>query len=235
MKSGRKRRAITDLTFGQRILLLLSLFVVVVFVIGMMDPIPQDPEYHLFADNRTLFGIPNFNDVVSNIGFALVGVFGLLVVAGGGRGIFLDPSHARPYLVFFFGIALVSLGSAYYHWAPSNERLFWDRLPMSMGFMAISAAVFADRIDARAGNGWLLYMLLSAGFASLVYWHWTESLGRGDLRFYALVQFYPMLALPLVIGLFPQFRYTAGRYLALVILWYCLLYTSDAADDAMNV
>ena len=122
MKSGRKRRAITDLTFGQRILLLLSLFVVVVFVIGMMDPIPQDPEYHLFADNRTLFGIPNFNDVVSNIGFALVGVFGLLVVAGGGRGIFLDPSHARPYL-FFSSVLPLSV---------------WDR-PTITGHLPMSA------------------------------------------------------------------------------------------------
>lgn len=223
MNSGRRGRAIRDLAFGQRIALLLSLLVVVVLVIAMLAPIPQDPGYHLFADRRTLFGIPNFNDVVSNIGFALAGALGLSVVVGGGRReIFLDSSHARPYLVFFVGIALVSLGSAFYHWAPSNERLFWDRLPMSMGFMAISAAVVADRVDARAGNGWLLYVLLAAGFASLVYWHWTESLGHGDLRFYALVQFYPMLALPLIVGLFPQFRYTMGRYLAWVILWYGL-------------
>lgn len=222
MNSGRRTRALSALTFGQRIVLLLSLFVVVVFVISMLEPIPQDPGYHLFADSRTLFGIPNFNDVVSNIGFALVGVLGLFVVVGRWREIFLDSSHARPYLVFFVGIALVSLGSAFYHWAPSNERLFWDRLPMSMGFMAISAAVFADRVDTRSGNGWLLYVLLGAGFASLIYWYWTESLGRGDLRFYALVQFYPMLALPLIIGLFPQFRYTVGRYLAWVILFYGL-------------
>jgi hypothetical protein len=57
---------------------------------------------------------------------------------------------------------------------------------------------------------------------SLVYWIWTESLGRGDLRPYALVQFYPMVALPLIIGLFPLSRYTLGRYLALGILWYAL-------------
>ena len=223
MNSVRKRRPISDLTFGQRILLLLSLLIVVIFVIAMLEPIPQDPAYHLFADSRTFFGIPNFNDVVSNIGFTLAGALGLFAVAGGRRrDIFLKASHARPYLIFFVGIALVSLGSAFYHWAPSNERLFWDRLPMSMGFMAISAAVVADRVDARAGNGWLLYVLLGAGFASLVYWHWTESMGRGDLRFYALVQFYPMLALPLIIGLFPQFRYTVGRFLAWVILWYGL-------------
>lgn len=212
---------LSDLTFGQRIALLLGLLVVVISIIAVLEPIPQDPAYHLFADSRTFFGIPNFNDVVSNIGFALAGMLGLFAVAGGRRReIFVRTSHARPYLVFFTGIALVSLGSAFYHWAPSNERLFWDRLPMSMGFMAISAAVVADRVDARAGNGWLLYLLLGAGFGSLIYWHWTESLGHGDLRAYALVQFYPVLALPLIIGLFPRFRYTVGRFLAWVILWY---------------
>ena len=217
------RKKAVDLTAAQRITLLLSLLLVVVFVIGMLDPIPQDPEYHLFADTRSFLGIPNFNDVVSNVGFALVGALGLFVVAGEKRReIFVRTSHARPFLIFFVGIALISLGSAYYHWEPSNERLFWDRLPMSMSFMAISAAVVADRIDARAGNGWLLYLLLGVGVISLVYWNWTESLGRGDLRPYALVQFYPMVVLPLIIGLFPQHHYTVGRFLAWGILWYGL-------------
>ena len=223
MRAAKKRRAISDLSFWERVWLLLALLIVVVFVVAMLDPIPQDPNYHLFADSRTLFGISNFNDVMSNIGFAVVGVLGLLVVAGGrGREIFAGSSDARPYLVFFLGIALISLGSAYYHLAPSNERLFWDRLPMSIGFMAITSAVVADRVDSRAGNGWLLLLLLAVGAASLVYWDWTESLGRGDLRLYALVQFYPMVALPLIIGLFPRHRYTLGRYLAWGILWYGL-------------
>jgi len=234
LNSGRKRRAISDLTFAERVGLLLSLLIVVILVIGMLEPIPQDPRYHLFADSRTFLNIPNFNDVVSNIGFGIVGMLGLFVVAGRRRReIFLDPSHVRPYLAFFVGIALVSLGSAFYHWAPSNERLFWDRLPMSMGFMAISAAVVADRVDARAGNGWLLMVMLGTGFASLMYWYWTESIGRGDLRFYALVQFYPMLALPLIIGLFPQGRYTLGRYLAWVILWYALSKVLEHFDSAV--
>ena len=217
------RKKGVDLTVAQRVTLLLSLLMVVVFVIGMLDPVPQDPEYHLFADTRGFLGVPNFNDVVSNVGFALVGALGLFIVAGKGRrNIFVRTAHARPYLIFFAGISLISLGSAYYHWEPSNDRLFWDRLPISVAFMAISAAVVADRIDARAGNGWLLYLLLGVGAISLVYWHWTESLGRGDLRPYALVQFYPMVVLPLIIGLFPQHRYTAGRFLAWGILWYGL-------------
>jgi len=215
--------AVRALSLAKRVSLLLGLLGAVVFIVGMLEPIPQDPGYHLFADRRTFLGIPNFNDVVSNLGFAVVGILGLLALAGGARElIFVRATDMRPYLVFYIGIALISIGSVYYHLAPSNDRLFWDRLPMSMAFMAISAAVVADRINAKAGNGWLLYLLLALGGASLVYWDWTESLGRGDLRLYALVQFYPMVALPLIIGLFAGHRYTIGRYLAWAILWYGL-------------
>lgn len=188
-----------------------------------LDPIAQDPAYHLFADTRSFFGIPNFNDVVSNTAFAVVGLLGLAMLAGGDRRtVFARPGDARPYVVFFIGVALVGAGSAYYHWAPSNDRLLWDRLPMSIGFMAFVSAIVADRVDAKAGNGWLLAVLVGLGLASLVYWNWTESMGRGDLRFYALVQFYPMVALPVLCWLFPEHRYTAGRYLAWVIGWYGL-------------
>ena len=213
----------SDLSLRPRVAILVGLLVIVVIVVGTLEHIPQDPGYHLFADRREFFGIPNFNDVVSNIAFALVGVLGLFLIVGEGRRIlFAESIDARPYSLFFIAVALVGVGSAYYHWAPSNERLFWDRLPMAIAFMAITSATVADRIDARAGNGWLLWLLLALGAASLIYWHWTESLGRGDLRFYALVQFYPMLALPVVIVLFPRHRYTLGRYLAWVIAWYAL-------------
>ncbi len=216
-------KAVVGLSFRQRIALLLGLSIAVIATAAIVGPVPQDPAYHLFADSRMLLGIPNFNDVVSNLGFALVGILGLLALAGPRRQtVFAEPVDARPYLVFFLGIALLSLGSAYYHLAPSNDRLFWDRLPMSVAFMAITAAVVADRIDAKAGNGWLMLLLIAAGIASLLYWDWTETLGRGDLRPYAMVQFYPMLALPLVVALFPNSRYTAGGYLVWVIFWYGL-------------
>lgn len=227
MVRARYRRSreepILDLSFRQRVSILIGLLVVGVAGLFTLDPIPQDPAYHLFADTRSFFGIPNFNDVVSNAGFAVVGLLGIFMMTGEKRRtIFVQSRDARPYVIFFIGVALVGLGSAYYHWAPSNERLLWDRLPMSIGFMAFCSAIIADRIDGKAGNGWLLFVLVALGFASLIYWNWTESMGRGDLRFYALVQFYPVVALPVICWLFPEHRYTAGRYLGWVVAWYGL-------------
>ena len=207
---------------SSRIAVLIGLFVVGFAALFAVDPVPQDLAYHQFVDTRSFFGIPNFNDVASNVGFAVVGVLAVITIVRRRRELFVQPADARPYLVFFIGVALVSLGSGYYHWAPSNDALLWDRLPMSIAFMALSAAIVADRMNARAGNGWLLVVLICLGLGSLVYWDWTESLGRGDLRFYGFVQFYPMLALPLICWLYRDHRYTPVRYIGWLIAWYGL-------------
>jgi hypothetical protein len=46
---------------------------------------------------------------------------------------------------------LTGFGSSYYHWNPNDDTLFWDRLPMTLCFMAILAAAVEERVDARAG------------------------------------------------------------------------------------
>jgi hypothetical protein len=71
------------------------------------------------------------------------------------------------------------------------------------------------------------------GLASLVYWDWTESLGRGDLRFYAFVQFYPMLALPIICWLFRDHYYTPVRYIFWLIAWYGLSKVLEFFDAAI--
>ena len=221
-----------DHSYWQRVAILIGLLAVGLLGLLYVDPIPQDLDYHRLADTRAFFGIPNFNDVVSNAGFALVGVLGLIAVAGVSRHtLFVNPVDASPYLIFFAGVALVSLGSAWYHWAPSNERLLWDRLPMSVAFMAFAAAIIADRIHARAGNTWLLLILVTLGVLSLFYWDHTEQLGRGDLRFYAFVQFYPIIILPVILWLFPEYRYVPGRYIAWVFAWYGLSKVLEYSDD----
>jgi hypothetical protein len=159
----------------------------------LVAPIPQDPAYHAFADGRMLFGVPNFWNVASNLPFLLAGGIGLLQ----SRRI-ASADLATHYRVLSLAIALVALGSGWYHRAPSNFTLVWDRLPMTVAFMALLSAVIADRISWVAGRA-LLWPLVAAGIASIAWWLRTETAGAGDLRPYALVQFLPMLLIPLVL------------------------------------
>lgn len=217
------KEPVDHFSYRQRVGFLVALAGCCLLALLLVDPIPQDPAYHLFADTRTFLGIPNFNNVMSNCGFALFGFLGFTLMLGRKRKlIFRYPCDTRPYVLFFLGVALVSLGSGYYHWEPSNERLLWDRLPMSIAFMAFTSAVIADRVHANSGNGWLLVVLVILGVLSLLYWYHTEQLQRGDLRFYAFVQFFPAVLLPFVFWLFPKHHYVPGRYVSWVVFWYGL-------------
>ena len=108
--------------------------VAAVAIIGafLLDPIPQDPAYHAFADDTRLFGVPNFWNVATNLPFLFIGLLGLARVQRLSEAM-LD----LHYRVFCTGVALVALGSAYYHFEPSTPTLVWDRLPMPVAFMAV--------------------------------------------------------------------------------------------------
>jgi hypothetical protein len=43
-----------------------------------IPPIPQDPAYHQFADLRTVWGIPNFLNVLTSLSFLVVGLLARL-------------------------------------------------------------------------------------------------------------------------------------------------------------
>jgi hypothetical protein len=217
-----------------RIGFLVALLIAAIIGLSFFEPIPQPLEYHRFADTRSWLGIANFGDVLSNVPYALAGGFGLWAILGAaGRNWFDRPADRWPYIIFFTGVALVSAGSAYYHLAPGNERLVWDRLPMTIAFMALFAAFIADRIDRRIGTYWLLPLLVAAGILSVAYWAWTEALGRGDLRWYAIVQFYPIVALPIICWLFPHGRYTTGRHLAWLLAWYTVAKALEHFDASI--
>jgi hypothetical protein len=159
--------------------------------------IPQDPGYHQFADTRQILGIENFANVLSNLVFLIVGVAGLLYVFRYASQICIFGLEVA-YGVFFVGIFLTSFGSSYYHLAPGNETLVWDRLPMTIGFAALVTIVVGEYVSEQIAAR-LLVPLLLIGFASVEYWAWTEARGVGDLRPYALVQFLPMLMIPVIL------------------------------------
>jgi hypothetical protein len=203
--------------------LLMILTATMVVACCMMPRIPQPLSYHLFADQRVFFGIPNFGDVISNLPFAAIGIWGLVFVLRirccEDAGTFLNDRERRPYLFAFVGLLLTAFGSTYYHLAPDNARLVWDRLPMTITFMSMVSAVIAERIDVRLGI-WLLPILLIIGPVSVLQWYWSETRGGGDLRLYAAVQAYSALVI-LVSFLFPP-RYTRTGDFGLVVGFYAL-------------
>jgi hypothetical protein len=191
--------------------ILLGVTATVMFAVFAFVPaIAQPLSYHQFADDRAFAGVPRAFDVLSNIGFLIVGFLGLrYLLANEQERIFTRPAERWPYIILFLGVALTCFGSGYYHLVPDNARLVWDRLPMTVGFMGLMSAIICERISLKVGLA-LMPLLLLLGAFSVTYWYWSEIHGAGDLRLYLLVQFFPALAIPLIMWLYPA-RYTGNR------------------------
>jgi len=215
------RRQIWVATFGAALLLGL---------VALIPRIHQPLSYHDFADKRVFLGIANAGDVLSNLGFLFVGFAGMFFLLRGSNleKTSVSPAERRSYFFFFLGVFLTAFGSAYYHLAPDNARLVWDRLPMTIGFMALLAAIISERVDQRLGAR-LLAPLIAAGIASVLYWRWTDLRGNDDLRFYGLVQYGSLIAVLVLLLLTPS-RYTRGKDLFLVAGLYVLAKAFEALD-----
>lgn len=183
----------------------------------LLPGMPQPLEYHDFADQRSMLGVRNIVDVASNAGFLFAGLAGLVIVARR-RDAFELSVERWPYAMFFAGVALTAAGSAYYHLAPGNERLFWDRLPMTVAFMSLVAAQIVDRVSVRAGLQ-LLAPMLTVGVVSVVYWIVTERAGAGNVIPYVVLQAYAVITV-LLIALTRPSRYTRGPDIYWVIGGY---------------
>lgn len=188
---------------------------------------PQPADYHDFADHRALFGVSNFFDVASNIGFLLAGLGGLVLVLRS-RTVFEFGVERWPYAIFFASMLLTAAGSAYYHLAPDNERLFWDRLPMTIAFMSLVASQVVDRINVRAGLILLVPMLL-LGAASVMYWRATERAAAGNVLPYGILQGYSVVIL-ILIERFHESRYTRGRDIYWVFAAYVVAKILETFD-----
>ncbi|CAO2829937.1 unnamed protein product [Amaranthus hypochondriacus] len=201
---------------------LLSIITFVVLMI-VTPAIPQSQEYHNFADQRQFLGIPNMLNVISNIPFLVIGLIGLVLC------------HYRNYFklslqgevwgwsCFYIGVAAVGIGSSYYHLQPNDASLVWDRLPMTFAFTSLVAIFIIERVDEQKGTASLLPLLL-AGIISILYWRFFD-----DLRPYAVVQFVPCIALPLMAILLPS-MYTHSAYWLWAAAFYLLAKIAEAED-----
>lgn len=196
----------------------LGFFVLVSGVFLITDPILQKSSYHLLANNRSWLFVPNFADVISNVPFAIIGWAGLLYCLNNRN----DTSLS--WQVYFIGLILVAAGSSYYHWSPNNQTLVWDRLPMTICFMSLFVALIGEHISCHFEKIILPASLL-LGISSVVYWQYT-----GDLRFYGLVQFGTLAAIPLMLLLYKS-KYTHRHYLVYGLVYYGLAKIMELNDS----
>ncbi len=169
-----------------------------------------------FADERGLAGIPNLANVLSNLAFLVVGLLGLRALSGLRTG-------APAWKVFYAGLVLTCAGSAFYHLAPSDASILWDRLGMTVSFTGLAVALFEQCTSVRIGVRGLSAAL--AGSAASVIW-WRVS---GDLVPYAWVQATPLAFAALaIVG-----RWVPGRMrraLQASCLFYLLAKLAEMRD-----
>lgn len=202
-------------------LLIASLFL-------LYGPIAQQAHYHEFADQRHYFGLQHTADFLSNLGFAIVGLMGLYWLSSRTP---LQLGEAKlqhskfGYYTFFIAIILTSIGSSWYHWAPDNTRLVWDRLPITLGCAGIVDAVLSEHLNPRLTR-LLRLLLLALAPASVFWWQYTDlHAAFGDLRPYLYLQLLPLVLIPLVLALYRSsrsdyygFGFAIGAYVIAKIL-----------------
>lgn len=197
----------------------------------MYDLIRQDQAYHLFADGRSLLGFVNAADTLSSAAFFIAGTLGLIFLwrerTSGSRH-FVVPEEMRAYWVLFCAVTLTGFGSAYYHMAPDDARLMWDRLPMSLGFTALLAATIAERVRLTWGLR-LLFPLVLIGAGSVLFWRWSALHGAENLLPYVVVQYGSIAAILAIVILFRS-RYSHGRYIFGVLALYAAAKAAEALD-----
>jgi predicted membrane channel-forming protein YqfA (hemolysin III family) len=212
---------VADRWYRRRVAFLLGVTAAAVLVVTMVPPLRQDPAYHAFADRRALFGIPFALNVLSNAGFLLVGAWSFVQVARADV-----PRWERAAgMLFALGLVLTGFGSAWYHLAPDNATLVWDRLPLSALFPIVFAAAIGDRVSPAAGRA-LFLPLAVFGVVSVVWWDLTD-----DLRPYALAQFLPLALIPLMLAFFPGRR--PARPLIAGVALYAVGKLFEVADGAV--
>ena len=190
--------------------------------IPFLPHVPQDAQYHRFADTRTLFGIANAMDTVSNLAFIGVGLTGVWLLLSGRLPPATSAAGATAGL-FFIGLVATGLGSGWYHarTPPDDAGLAIDRYGMVIAFAGVLGLAAAHKVSERAGwsMGWVA---LVAGPAAV--WWWTR---HGNLAPYAVMQFGGMLVLVMILFWRSE---SEGPNWGLLVGCYALAKVLEAAD-----
>lgn len=211
---------------------LLATLALAVVVACLGPAVAQYDHYHAFADQRTLWGLPHAMDVMSNLAFAGMGIWGLLRLRDWHRprarrvgfAVQLPCDAQKPLAALFFaGLITTTLCSGYYHLQPDDAGLVVDRMGMLVPFAGLMGLAAADRISARAGQ-WTAGAVLALGPVAVLTWALT-----GNLLPWSVLQGGGML-LVVVLALRRPLIGAWGLSLGAVIAWYVLAKLLELGD-----
>ena len=200
------------------------LSVVLLILAFALPPFAQPQGYHDFADQRAWLGIPNYGNVASNVMFLVVGLVGLAAMRTPAVRV-MESASRHAYALMFLGLVFTAFGSGYYHWAPSDARLVWDRLPMTVVFMPLLTATYAERLRWRSDLPLLVSTLLGVG--SVVYWKLSD-----NLMPYLIAQGGSILLILLALALLPT-PWTERRMLLPALACYAVAFVCEKFDVAI--
>jgi hypothetical protein len=146
----------------------------------------QSGSYQGFADQRAWLGITHAADVLSNLAFALGGLWGFWQLSKTEERAAVsirDQARSMCAAVFFSGLLATAVGSSWFHLQPSDAGLVVDRLTMVFAFAGVLGLAACERVSLRLGLG-LLVITILGGMFSL--WYWTLS---NNIMPWGLVQF----------------------------------------------
>jgi ABC-type maltose transport system permease subunit len=89
---------------------------------------------------------------------------------------------------------------------------------MVIAIMALLSIIISEFISVHTGKVLLLPLIFS-GISSVVYWHFSEVWGEGDLRYYILVQFFPMFVIPVILICFRSQCTGVNAYWGLLVAY----------------
>ena len=187
---------------GLIILLLLAIF---------LPSIAQDQNYHNFADQRTLFGVKNALDTLSNLAFIIVGLFGLVNFYHN-QYIKISNSFSVLLTLFFISIILTGVASFYYHLNPNDFTLVFDRFALTLVFTFILAMLATVKISERSGFHTLAELIILAPLSVLI-WNYNDNLTP-----YVLLQFGGIILIILTL-LFSKIQKQSPCFTSLIILY----------------
>lgn len=192
--------------------------------------VPQAAHYHDFADQRPLLGLVNAADVLSNLPFLLLGVWGLLATCKTPAETLRSQGGTPWLLLVFGGLVLTALGSSYYHLLPGDVRVFWDRMGMVPVFAGVLGLALQSLLNTR--SAWLSALCVLLG-GPLALWIWLQT---GQLLPWAVLQGAGMVLL-VVLAVWQQRSPPAAQLirwpLAAIVAWYALAKLFELGDAAV--